>query len=78
MNNKEAIEILKAYKQKLDNACSNQLDEDSKAFDLAINALEFQEKFTDIIAQAVVDSGCDSLEEFCEKIGVHNEEAEND
>ena len=38
--NKEAIEILKAYKQRLENSCSNQLDEDIKAFDLALKALE--------------------------------------
>lgn len=40
MTNKEAIEILKVYKQKLENSCSNQLDEDIKAFDLALKALE--------------------------------------
>ena len=50
-----------------------------EALNLAIKALEFQERFTDIIAQAVANSGCDSLEEFCEKIGVHIEEDnEND
>lgn len=49
-----------------------------EALELAIKALEFQDRFTDIIAQAVVNSGCDSLEEFCEKIGVHNEEAKDE
>lgn len=39
MTNKEAIEILKAYKQRLENSCSNQLDKDIKAFDIAIGAL---------------------------------------
>jgi len=33
------MEILKVYKQRLENSCSNQLDEDIKAFDLAIAAL---------------------------------------
>lgn len=50
----------------------------TEALDLAIKALEFQERFIDTVTQAVVNSGCDSLEEFCEKIGVHIEEAEND
>ena len=40
MNNKEAIEILKVYKQKLEYSCSNQLDKDIEAFSLAIKALE--------------------------------------
>lgn len=38
--NEEAIEILKGYKQRLENSCSNVLDEDIKALDLAIKALE--------------------------------------
>lgn len=73
MTNKEAAEILKT---KLNIAYFS--SEDNEALDLAIKALEFQERFTDIVAQAVVNSGCDSLEEFCEKIGVHNKEVEND
>jgi hypothetical protein len=44
MNNKEAIEILKVYKQKLENSCSNQLDEDIMAFDFAIKALDLVEQ----------------------------------
>ena len=40
MNNEEAIEILKGYKQRLEASCSNQLEEDKEAFDLAIKALE--------------------------------------
>ena len=36
----EAIEILKAYRYKLTSSVSNLLDEDIKAFDLAIKALE--------------------------------------
>lgn len=40
MTNKEAIEIIKAYEDRLTNSCSNQLDKDICAFDLAIKALE--------------------------------------
>ena len=40
MTNKEALEIIKAYKQRLVNSCSNKLDEDTNAFDLAIKALK--------------------------------------
>lgn len=41
-----------------------------EALDLAIKALELQDKLTDILAQAVVDSGCEDLDEFCEKCGM--------
>ncbi len=40
MTNEEAAEILKLYKQRLDESCSNLLDRDKAAFDLAIKALE--------------------------------------
>ena len=40
MSKEEAIEILKAYKQNLQNSYSNQLYEDIEAFDIAIKALE--------------------------------------
>ena len=40
MTNKEAILILKAYKDKLTSSVSNQLDRDIESFDLAIKALE--------------------------------------
>lgn len=40
MNNMQAIDILKAYKERLENSCSNQLDDDIKAFNLAIKALK--------------------------------------
>jgi hypothetical protein len=43
MTGEKALEIIKAYKKKLENSCSNQLDEDIKAFDLAIKALERSE-----------------------------------
>lgn len=53
MSKEEAIEILKAYKQNLLNSCSNQLDGDIEAFDIAIKALDFlstvtEDKFHDI------------------------------
>ena len=35
------VEILKAYKQRLENSCSNQLDADIEAFDNAIKALKY-------------------------------------
>ena len=44
MTNKEALEIIRAYKKKLENSCSNQLDEDIKAFELAIKALDMVEQ----------------------------------
>ena len=40
MTNKEAIEILKGYKQRLECSCSNKLDKDIEAFYMAIKALE--------------------------------------
>lgn len=73
MTNKESINLISRNKSVFKHDA-----EMTEALDLAIKALEFQERFTDIIAQAVVNSGCDSLEEFCEKIGVHNKEVEND
>ena len=84
MNNKEAIDVLKRHlhhwERLLQDGICNEKEgkETIEALELAIKVLEFQEQFTDIVAQAVVNSGCDSLEEFCEKIGVHIEEAENE
>ena len=40
MTREEAIEIIKAYREKLNNSVSNQLDGDKQAFDMAISALE--------------------------------------
>lgn len=40
----EEIEILKAYRDKLSNSASNQLDKDIKAFDAAIKALKQEPK----------------------------------
>ena len=40
MTNEEAIEVMKAYRDRLINSASNQLDGDIEAFDIAIKALE--------------------------------------
>lgn len=40
MAREEAIEILKGYKLRFEQSCSNQLEEDIKAFDMAIEALQ--------------------------------------
>lgn len=40
MTREEAIEVIKAYKDKLTNSASNQLDRDIEAFDMAIKALK--------------------------------------
>lgn len=45
MTRKESIEILKAYRDKLFNSASNQLDKDIKAFNAAINSLEIDERY---------------------------------
>lgn len=39
MTGEEALKIIRAYKKKLENSCSNQLNEDIKAFDFAIRAM---------------------------------------
>ena len=55
MTREEAIEVIKAYKDKLNNSASNQLDGDIEAFEQAIKALE-QEPSGDLISrQAVLD-----------------------
>lgn len=40
MTNEQAKEIMKAYRDRLTSSCSNQLDSDIEAFNLAIKALE--------------------------------------
>lgn len=54
MTRKEAIEILKAYRDKLSNSASNQLDKDIKAFDIAINSLEIDERYELEYGQTVI------------------------
>lgn len=39
MDNKHAKEIMEAYRDRLTSSCSNQLDSDIEAFNLAIKAL---------------------------------------
>ena len=46
MTNEEAIEIIKAYKDRLTNSCSNLLDNDIEAFTIAIEAMEENEKLS--------------------------------
>lgn len=48
MTREEAIEVIKAYRDKLTHSVSNQLDGDIEAFDMAIKALE-QEPKTDVL-----------------------------
>ena len=43
MTREEAIEVIKAYRDKLTNSASNQLDGDIEAFEMAIQALEQNE-----------------------------------
>lgn len=42
MTNKEALEIIEAYRDKLKSSASNELDEDIAAFDAAIDALKIE------------------------------------
>lgn len=72
MTNKEAIEHLTQLREMAFG------DVILEALDLAIKALEFQDEFTDIVANAVVNAGCDNLEEFCEKCGIDVKEADNE
>lgn len=59
-NEGEEVEILKAYRDKLFNSTSNQLDKDIKAFDAATKALE-QEPSEDAISRQAVDTLVDEL-----------------
>lgn len=54
MTNQEALEIIKGYKQRLDESCSNQLDKDKEAFALAIKALENETLQGDLISREVL------------------------
>lgn len=76
MTNEEAIKIIQYGL--IDENYPVVVNVAKEALNMSIKALEFQDKFIDIIAQAVVNSGCDSLEEFCEKCGIDLEEVEND
>ena len=40
MTRKEAIEVIKAYRDKLTHSASNQLDGDIEAFEMAIKAIK--------------------------------------
>lgn len=68
MTSEEALEIIKAYKKKLENSCSNQLDEDIKAFDIAIKALKDNKGLRLLIDWAVdCGFGYDNIPEEYEK-----------
>ena len=54
MTNADAIEILKAYRQKLTNSVSNKLDSDIQAFDMAINALKAIDEIIDYLHDSSV------------------------
>ena len=54
MNNADATEILRAYRQKLTNSVSNKLDSDIQAFDMAINALKAIEEIIDYLHDSSV------------------------
>lgn len=50
MTREEVIEVIKAYRDKLTNSVSNQLDGDIEAFEMAIKALE-QEPSGDTVSR---------------------------
>ena len=47
MTKEQAIEVIKAYRDKLTNSASNQLDGDIEAFEMAIQALEKENIYDD-------------------------------
>lgn len=51
---KEAVDVIKAYRQMLTDSVSNQIDGDIKAFDVAVEAME-RESCDAISRQAVID-----------------------
>lgn len=53
MTREKAIEVIKAYRDKLTHSVSNQLDGDIEAFDMAIKALEQEPKTGHWIAQDI-------------------------
>jgi len=61
MTREEAIEIIKAYREKLNNSVSNQLDGDIKALDMAISALE-QEPCEDAVSRDAVLKTLDNMD----------------
>jgi len=50
---KEAVEVIKAYRQMLTDSVSNQIDGDIKAFDVAVEAME-QEACGDCVSRQAV------------------------
>jgi hypothetical protein len=52
---KEAVEVIKAYRQMLTDSVSNQVDGDIKAFDVAVEAMERESSSDAISRQAVLE-----------------------
>ena len=53
MTSEEAIKILEAYKQRLVNSVTIGLEEDIKAYDMAIKALRLLDKLDEIITEQI-------------------------
>lgn len=53
MTREESIEVIKAYKDKLTNSASNQLDGDIEAFDIAIDALEHEQEIINALGLSI-------------------------
>lgn len=92
MSNEEVAEILKLYKQRLNESCSNLLDRDKEALDLAIKALEDRpqgkwELCKDTDGEYGICSNCSKDTDFsyygkaynyCPNCGAKMKEAENE
>lgn len=52
---KEAVEVIKAYRQMLTDSVSNQIDGDIKAFDVAVEAME-RESCGDCVSRQAVEA----------------------
>ena len=62
MTEKEEIEILKAYRDKLSNSVSNQLGKDIMAFDTAIKALRDIKEIAEVIScDADAETKCEMI-----------------
>lgn len=66
---KDAVEVIKAYRQRLTDSVSNQIDGDIKAFDLAVEAMEREQKTGHWIEIAKYRDGMHEIE--CSECGSH-------
>ena len=71
MTKEQAIEVIKAYRDKLTNSVSNQLDGDIKAFDMAIQALS-QEPCDDAISRQAVFNAIEHEDKWLLSAKGHN------